>query len=61
MVLKVTFKLPKLRIKCSYKEGVIENVMSGIHLRGVRVQPPEQTGHLISQLDITMGCGEIMV
>lgn len=59
--LKIGFSLPKLSLKCSYKEGVLENVVTGIQMKGNRVQPTEPSRDLISQLDLGMECGEIMV
>ncbi|XP_024390151.1 protein SABRE isoform X3 [Physcomitrium patens] len=58
---KIGFCLPKLSLKCSYKEGVLENVVTGIQMRGKRVQPTEPSGDLVSQLDVGVECGEIMV
>lgn len=59
--MKIGFCLPKLSLKCSYKEGVLENVVTGIQMRGKRVQPTEPSGDLVSQLDVGVECGEIMV
>lgn len=59
--LKIGFSLPKLSLKCSYKEGVLENVVTGIQMQGKRVQPTEPSRDLISELDLRMECGEIMV
>lgn len=61
LVLKIGFSLPKLSLKCSYKEGVLENVVTGIRMEGKRVQPTEPSQDLISELDLLMECGEIMV
>jgi len=59
--LKIGFVLPKLSLKCSYKEGVLENVVTGIQMKGRRVQPAEPSRGLSSDLDLHIGCGEIMV
>lgn len=39
----------------------MENEVKGIHLRGVKSRQAEQAGDLISQLDIHVDCGEILV
>ncbi|KAG0631787.1 hypothetical protein M758_1G279100 [Ceratodon purpureus] len=58
---KVGFSLPKLSLKCSYKEGVLENVVTGIVMRGNRVQPPDPSTEVISEMDLHVDCGEIMI
>lgn len=59
--MKIGFYLPKLSLKCSYREGVLENVVTGIQMRGNRVQPTEPSVELTSEMDLHMDCGEIMV
>ena len=59
--MKIGFSLAKLSLKCSYKEGVLENVVTGIQMRGNRVQPAEPSIDLISEMDLQVDCGEIMV
>ena len=39
----------------------MENEVKGIHLWGVKSRQAEQAGDLISQLDIHVDCGEILV
>ena len=59
--MKIGFSLPKLSLKCSYKEGLLENVVTGIQMRGNRVQPTEPSIELVSEMDLHVDCGEIMV
>ncbi|CAM6026659.1 unnamed protein product [Sphagnum balticum] len=60
---KLGFNLGKLSVKCSYKDGVMENQVRGIQLLGGKSHGYETiaASNQLTLLDIHMSCDEILV
>lgn len=59
---KLGFNLGKLSVKCSYKDGVMENQVRGIQLLGGKSHGYETiaASNQLTLLDIHMSCDEIL-